>query len=172
MNLIINDLAGLERAATLDIGGRKFTVKTMNVLTSRKGWVKLQPMLTGIMTADDLLKEGIAIGGLAMVGITGRLDPETFDWLSNQFAELTAVDWENADGTPCRFEKLSQAGAMDTIFAGRFDEMMTWLDACIHFIFGTQLGKQFGALEARAKLLQKKLAADVPEKSASPSQLA
>ena len=146
MQIVTNGLEGLQHGAEHAIGDRVFTMTVLPVIESRKLWVAIQPMLTGIFAAEDYATEGFAISGVALAGLTGGLSEATLKTLSDAFMAVSQCRLPDD-----RMLMLKQAGAMDVVFGGRFDEMLEWLDFGIQLHFGSQLAKQGGALGARAQ---------------------
>lgn len=151
--IAFNGLDGLAKGIETTIGGRSFEITVLTVEESRTAWVKLQPWLVGIMTSEDLAKEGFNVGGVAMAGVTGGLSEETLKYFVDLFAARTSFTTTGENGAVSK-RWLKEKGVIDNVFAGAFDEMLEWIDICILMNFGKQIAKQGAALEARAEKLR------------------
>lgn len=173
MKIVLNEGVGLNKGTSVMAGGRQLDVTVLNVLESRQAWVKLLPWIKGMMMAEELPEEG-ALGPVAMASVAGALSEETFNFLVELFAKRTSfevVERANSgnDVTSKRF--LSEKGVLDNIFAGCFEDLISWLDVCIQLNFGAQISKLYGALVANgSRMTTNTVPSDLSAPKAKPSE--
>jgi hypothetical protein len=133
-----NGMSGLLRGGEIVVdSGTRLTITVLDVAGARKAWAAIQPLLVGIMTAAEVGD----LSGLAVASHMGRVSADCLDELTKLFAPKTQTD----EG-----KSLAERGVMEAVFAGEFDSLITWLDACVSLNFGAQIAKTSAALQKQA----------------------
>lgn len=131
------------REQEIKIGERKFTIRTLSYGKAKPLYMKLQAIL--VAYADDKYERmGLGVIPFAMNG--GALTEEDLDLLVETFGEVTTVSGRTPDGQPTTL-KLDQR-QRDAIFAGAFEDMFEWLEACVKLNFEGVIKKYEAAKSA------------------------
>lgn len=126
----------------VDINGKTFIFRLLNVTQGRKALVRLQAFLP-MWSSDDVAK---GMGPLLAVGLSGGIREDDLDVLCEIFGASSQVVLSDGRQLP-----LSSTENQNETFAGAYDDMLAWLDECVKFNFGGVVEKIKGVLRNRAE---------------------
>lgn len=131
-------MSAILRTEQVEINGRLFTMRLLNVTEGRKVFARLQSLLP-FWSSEDIEK---GMGPILSGCLSGNVSEADLAALSDAFVPYTTVDIK--DG-PSPLSK-----HLNDVFSGSYEDMFTWLDACVKFNFAGIIEKIKGAMLSRA----------------------
>lgn len=133
------------------IGGKKYTIRPLDVAMGRKVYARVQRYLQLFATEAQVT---LGVSAMLMAGMSDNIgSDDDIDWLCMTFGPSTTVDF--GDG---RVLPLSNVGAQNELFMGSYEDQYEWLDACIEVNFKGIIEKLKGVLrkaDVAAEVLKK-----------------
>lgn len=127
-----------------DIGGRTYTVRTLNLAEARGVYVKLAKIINNF--GDDIFKDADLPVFMMATFQEGVITEADLTYFCTKFGAISSVDYTGDDGEP-RMLSLSDAKNQDAMFKGdHFPDMFTWLDLCVRHNFASAIAKIRGGL--------------------------
>ncbi len=123
------------------IGGRTFRIRALSYSEGKRALPLVQRYFHQI--GDPALRE---IGLLMLASMQGALKEEDVDKLVAIFGPTTTVDF--GDGTE---PSLKDVQNQNRVFAGAYEDVYAWLDACIEVNFGGLIEKTNAAVQKLAE---------------------
>jgi len=140
------------KSEEIDLIGRKFTIRTLKYGKAREVYSKLQNILLAYVD-DEAASFGAVMG--AMMG--GAISDADFDFIVERFGEETTVV-SYVDGKEHVIPRLNKE-AREDVFAGEFQAVFDWLEACIQLNFAGVVKKLEAVKPAVAEAKEKLRAA-------------
>lgn len=128
------------------IGGRKYTIGLLPLVSGRKAFQRLGPILA--MFVDEVAAETGGLSPSTFAALAGRLSAEDIESYCKMFGDITQVE---LDG-----DRVVSLGGRDgekhqnEVFAGKYEDLMEWIDTCIRVNFGGVIAKTQGVLKSKA----------------------
>lgn len=121
---------------TVTIDGNLYTIRMLDVVKGRAVLARLQRFL-GLYAADAKTDD---VGGAALIGLlAGALGGDDLEFLIQTFGPTTTVDV--GGGRVLSLGGKDNTAAQTELFAGRYEALLEWIDACIKANFAGVIAK-------------------------------
>jgi hypothetical protein len=106
------------------IGDYDYTIGLLSFKDARPVYSKFQRLLS--LSEDELVKSGLGL--FMFAGFAGGISDDDLSYLIDAFGKVSTVAISATQSFP-----LSKEEARNIVFAGRLEDMFSWLDECVRF---------------------------------------
>lgn len=126
-------MSNIMQIESREIGDKTFQIRLLPFSDGRKAYSKLQKLLSA--HGDEVLTQA-GIGLFMFAGLAGAVSDDDLAFFCDVFGKSTEV---NLGGN--KTLTLSNEANRTIVFAGAYDNLFEWLDACVEINFASVMGK-------------------------------